>query len=95
MTVLPDSDRQLITTGLMRHWSSLFDVISDLSKSELKSAIDATDLWIEDNQASFNTALPVLPRNNLTMAQKTLIFCVVAAFRVSKQFAIRLIGGID
>ena len=95
MATLPDSDRQLITTGLMRFWSQLFELISDLSKSELKSAIDATDQWIDDNQASYNAALPVLPRNNLTMAQKTLIFCVVAAFRVSKQFAIRLIGGID
>jgi len=95
MAVLPDSDRQLILMGLMRYWSQLFETISDLSKSELKSAVDATDQWIENNQASFNAALPAIPRSNLTLAQKTLIFCVVAAFRVSKQFVIRLIGGIN
>ena len=95
MASLTNVDRGKITTGLMRYWSRYFVLVSGLSKTDLKDTVDAVDNWIEDNQGSFNSALPTAAKNNLTAEQKTLMFCIVAAFRVSKQFAIRLIGGID
>jgi len=95
MAILSDSDRKKITTGLMRYWSQWFEHIDGLTKNELRLAIDATDDWIEIKQGEYNLSLPAIPRSRLTLAQKTLIFCTVAAFRVSKEFAIRLIGGID
>jgi hypothetical protein len=52
-----------------------------LTKAELRAAIDATDQWIEDNQASYNTAIPQPARAELSTQQKTLIFCFVAMRR--------------
>jgi hypothetical protein len=55
-----------------------------VTKTDLRAAVDATDQWIEDNQAAFNTALPLAARNGLTLAQKTLLFCYVAMRRAGK-----------
>jgi hypothetical protein len=51
------------------------------TKAQLKAAVDATDAWIESNQSSYNTALPVAFRNATTITQKTLLFCFVAMRR--------------
>jgi hypothetical protein len=52
-----------------------------VTKTQLRAAVDATDQWIEDNQAAYNTALPVAFRNAATLGQKTLLFCFVAMRR--------------
>lgn len=49
-----------------------------LIKPDLSAAINAADQWIEDNQASFNAALPLPFRTTATLTQKTLIFAYVA-----------------
>ena len=92
MAVLPDADRTRIWRGLMRIGERYADPID---KAALRAAVDATDDWIDANAASFNAALPVTARDNLTAAQKTLLFCAMAAFRVSQAFAQRLLGGMD
>jgi hypothetical protein len=51
------------------------------TKAQLRAAVDATDTWIDANQASFNTALPAAFRNNANLQQKTLLFCYVAMRR--------------
>lgn len=51
------------------------------TKAELRAALDATDDWIDDNAASFNSALPQPFRGAATSAQKTLLFCYVAMRR--------------
>ncbi len=94
MAVLDDTARTQIWRGLMRYLSGLRESIA-LNKVELRAAIDATDTWINDNQASFNTALPAAAQSNLTTVQKTLLFCVVAARRVSPAFTRRLLGEIN
>ena len=91
MAVLPDGDREKIWRGLMRFWSQDWELIS-LNKSDLRAAVDATDGWIEANQASFNQALPQAARDNLTAIQKTLRFCAVALARVSIAFLRRIFG---
>lgn len=94
MATLPSLDRGKISSGLQRHFSALREPIA-LIKSDLRAAVDATDDWIDLNQASYNAALPLAARNNLTASQKTLLFCAVAAYRVSKSFAIKLLGEVD
>lgn len=91
---LSASDRLKLGTGLMRYWSRLVES-HGLLKSDLSATIDATDDWIEASQASYNSALPLAAQTGLTASQKTLVFCIVAAMRVSKAFAVSLVGGVD
>ena len=94
MAELTTEQRQQVWRGLMRYWSRLREPMA-LSKSDLQAAIDATDTWIDDNQVSFNNALPAAAKTNLTAAQKTVLFCVVAARRVDVGFAKKLLGEVD
>jgi len=82
MAPLPDEDRVRIRRGLSRWWSNQRDAMN-LSRVDLAAAIVATDDWIDSNQASYNSALPVAARTNLTAIQKALLFCAVALARVS------------
>lgn len=52
-----------------------------LSKAQLDAAIAAVDQWVEDNAASFNTALPPAARTGLTAQQKTELLYRVALAR--------------
>jgi len=85
MAPLPDADRLRIWRGLMRYWSrvNVGESLLNIVKADLRAAVDATDIWIDNNQASYNSALPVAARTNLTAIQKTLLFCAVALARVS------------
>lgn len=94
MAELSSEDRLRVARGLMRYWSSLWEQMG-LSKAQLVAAVNATDTWINDNQASYNSALPAAAQAGLTAAQKTLLFCVVAAMRISPAFARRLVGEVD
>jgi len=49
-----------------------------LTKTELKQAITDTNTWIDNNQASYNSALAVNVRTTLSTAQKALLFELVA-----------------
>ncbi len=97
MAVLPDADRVRIWRGLMRWWSSLANqaALPNVLKADLRAAVDATDSWIDTNQAAYVAALPVTFRTNSTTAQKTLLFCCVAAMRVSLAALRMLIGEVD
>ena len=86
MAQLDSTDRARIWRALMRYWSNLREVCG-VSKADLLAAVDATDVWIDDNAGSFNSALPVAARTNLTATQKTLLFCCVALMRVSPGLA--------
>ena len=94
MAILSDTDRTRIWRGIMRYWSRLEETIP-ISSVELRDAINATDQWIDDNQTSFNNALPNSAKTNLTLTQKTVLFCIVAAMRVSPALARAIIGEVD
>jgi hypothetical protein len=94
MAVLTDEQRTQVHVGLMRYTSRLLQSVN-LTKAELRTAINDTDQWIQDNGASYNSALSAAAQANLTSAQKTILFCVVAAMRVSKAFTVALLGGVD
>ena len=42
-----------------------------VTKADMKAALDAIDNWVDANAVSFNTAIPLPARTNLTAAQKT------------------------
>lgn len=77
MAVLSDTDRWRVCAQLMR---SAIGPLS-VTKADLRAAVDATDSWIDSNQASFNTALPAAFKNSASLTQKTLLFCYVAMRR--------------
>ena len=92
MAELSTEDRTRIYTGLMRYWSGIWEQ-TDASKAQLLATVNETDTWIEDNQASYNSALTYA--SSFTLAQKTLIFCAVALARVSIAFLRRVLGEVD
>ena len=94
MAELSEQDRQRIWRGVQRYWSALFEG-TNYSGPELRAAVDSTDTWIDANETGYNTALPEPFKSNATQAQKTLMFNVVAAMRVSPAFARKLIGEVD
>lgn len=91
---LNQAEKDQIHRGLMRYLSDLRDE-TDLTKAELVAAVNAVDSWIDSNQGSFNSSLPTAFRTGASAAQKTLLFCVIAAMRVSPNFARRLLGDLD
>lgn len=95
MAELSTEDRQRIWRGLMRYWSNLWETLVGCTKADLQAAINATDTWIENNQVSYNAALPNPFKTNATQAQKTLLFCCVAAMRVSPAFCRMLLGDLE
>ena len=95
MAQLPTADRQRIWRGLMRYWSAERESIGACQKTDLLAAVEATDTWIDNNQAAYNAALPALARTNLTTTQKSLLFCAVALMRVSAGALRRLFGEVD
>jgi hypothetical protein len=77
MAVLPDTDRNRVWRYFMRHNVQT----APFTKDELRAAVDATDSWVDDNAASFNSSLPTAFRTNATAAQKTALLCWVAMRR--------------
>jgi hypothetical protein len=63
------------------HWMRKNLESCGFTKTDLRAALDATDNWIDSNQASFNSALPAAFRTTATTPQKTLLFCFVAMRR--------------
>lgn len=80
MAVLTDNDRVDIWREYMRYGSNERETMG-LTKPELRAAIDATDDWINDNQASYNNALPTAAKASLTQKQKVRLFLAVAEKR--------------
>jgi hypothetical protein len=95
MAVLPDEDRERIWRGLMRWWSRQRENVAGCLKADILAAVAATDTWIENNQASYNSSLPATFRANATTAQKTLLFCAVALMRVSLATLRQVFGEVD
>lgn len=77
MALLTNQDRRELWAKFMREASAIWEKLG-LSKSDLRAAVDATDQWIEDNQASFNQAIPLPARTALTQKQKVRLFMEVA-----------------
>lgn len=101
MAVLSDADRARVHRGVMRYWSHNKERISGITKADLRTAINETDDWIDGhggntgNTTGYNGAISNPFKSAATQAQKTLVFCAVAAMRVSSSFARQIFGDID
>jgi hypothetical protein len=95
MAQLTESQRRQIWRGLMRYWSKQGKQLGAMVKEDIYDAVVATDVFIEDNQGAFNQAIPQPFRAEADLDDKTLMFCAVAAMRVSAEFCRQLFGDLD
>ena len=94
MAVLPDVDRKRIWRGLSRWWSNVREPFA-LSKADLQAAVSAADAWVDSNATSYNNALPVAARTNMTAAQKTLLLVAVVLMRQGLGYLKFIFGEVD
>jgi hypothetical protein len=80
MAQLTDGDRREVWAEFMRELSDAREPVG-IEKSALRAAVDAIDAWVNDNQASFNTAIPQPARGALTSAQKARLLLFVVRRR--------------
>lgn len=80
MTVLPDNDRFNVWAEFMRGLSAEKEKL-DIGKADLRAAVNAVDIWINDNAVSFNAALPAVAQSSLTTKQKVRLFVAVVKRR--------------
>ena len=78
MAVLSNQDRASVWSEYMRNQSAA------CLKAELRAAVDSIDQWVDDNSASFNSAIPQPARGALTAKQKAAILMYV----VSRRFGV-------
>jgi len=95
MAQLTEAQRRQIWRGLMRYWSNQGKQLGAMVKEDIYDAVVNTDVFQEDNQVAFNQALPQPFRTEVDLDDKTLLFCAVAAMRVSVEFCRSLFGNID
>lgn len=81
MAVLSDPDRVAVWAEFMRDVVNINATASGLTKAQLRAAVDAIDQWNEDNQASFNSAIPLPARTSLTAKQKATLQLMVITRR--------------
>jgi len=84
MTVLSDPDRAALWADFMRDVTNIAGA-GAITKTELRSAVNAVDQWVDDNATAFNTAIPQPARGALTSKQKAslLLYVVRRRFEVS------------
>lgn len=77
MAVLPEADR----IAVVRQWMRDNVDPTAFDKAALRAAGDYTDVWQNDNQASYNNGLPEPFKSTAMAQQKTVLFCYVALRR--------------
>jgi hypothetical protein len=82
MAVLVDQDRFDVWADYMR--DRAVGAMAALTKPELRAAVNAIDVWLNDNAATLNSAIPQPARGALTQAQKALLLNFVIAKRYVK-----------
>ena len=81
MAVLPDADRFEIWAQFMRDLSAAGSVLSGITKTDLRAAVNAADDWVSTNAAAYNAALPAAFRTNASAAQKAQLLMFVISRR--------------
>lgn len=94
MATLPQVDLQRIWRGLMRYWSNLRETVN-VTKEELQSAVNAADTWVDNNAASYNSALPLPFRTAASTQQKSLLLVAVVLMRFNLDLLKRVFGEVE
>lgn len=77
MAVLPVADRVAVRSQFSQNLSENWTPTS-LTKADLIAAVNAIDDWVDLNAVSFNLAIPLPARTQLTAKQKAqLLFFVI------------------
>ncbi len=80
MAVMDTTNRLRTWSQAMRDWPRTVGM-PNVTKTELRAAVNATDDWLEANQPSFNAALPLSFRSQASVAQKAFLFSYTAMRR--------------
>ena len=83
MTLLTQTDRDRLIAQLQRVETAAMA----FTTPELAAACAAADQWVEDNQASFNSALPAAFRAKATTAQKVVLLAYILWRRIGRLVA--------
>lgn len=81
MALLTTPERLAVWAEMQRQISKMREPIS-ITRPQGLEFIDAVDQWMEDNAASFNSAIPQPQRSNLTATQKMHGFNMVTEARL-------------
>ena len=81
MAVLTSAKRKELWAEFMQKVSERREPLGALTKSELRDALNAIDVWVDDNAALFNAALPQPARSEVTAKQKAELFMFVVSGR--------------
>lgn len=81
MLTLTENARLRIWKEYGSEISAARESVGNLTKAQLKAAIDAIDTWVDANAASFNTGIPQPARGTLTAKQKARLLMLVVAAR--------------
>jgi len=79
MATLSQADLDSISAEIQRDRN--LGTLSNIVKSDLLSAVAAADAWVNANSVSYNNALPLTARTNMTTTQKTLLLFYVVSKR--------------
>lgn len=79
---LSSADRAAVNAELQRKWSAPALPCS-ITRADLRAAVDAIDTWCDDNQTSFNTAIPQPARTALSADQKAWLLAYVVRKRIA------------
>jgi hypothetical protein len=77
MAVLADADRAAVWS----QWMHLNREDCSITKADLRAAVDALDVFLDNNAAAINSAIPQPARGALTAAQKARLLSLVALRR--------------
>jgi hypothetical protein len=82
MALLDEESRAAVWTQHMRDNAEAY---GSMTKLELRAAVDAADSWVDSQQASFNSAIPLPARTSLSTKQKALLLMYVVQKRYITQ----------
>jgi hypothetical protein len=75
MAILSDNDRIAVWLQWMRENKET--VTGSMTKDEFRAAVNAADQWVDDNSASFNSAIPQPARGAMSNSQKAFLLVLV------------------
>lgn len=80
MAVLSQGERDTVQSSYCAAVSARWDVFN-LSAADMAATVAAVDSWVNDNQASYNSALPAAAQSGLSATQKAEILLYVVRRR--------------
>lgn len=77
MAVLSDADRAATLAEYASELSAVREMVSGLTKADLREALNALDDFLNNNAGAINSAIPQPARANLTASQKARLLMFV------------------